>query len=85
MTRSGRLDTVTTGGQVVSSNTDDGFDHVVSHQQENATGGLDTTSYTYDPFDRKTCQTSARRIFQRIRRKISRVTGRQSGGSSTYE
>jgi RHS repeat-associated protein len=54
----GRLDTVTTGGQVVQSNTYDGFDHVVSHQQQNATGGMDTTTYTYDPLDRKTSETT---------------------------
>jgi RHS repeat-associated protein len=55
----GRLDTVTVGGQVTSSNTYDGFDHIVSHQQQNATGGMDTTTYTYDPLDRKTSQTTA--------------------------
>src|SRR5216683_795107 len=56
---SGRLDTVTGGGQILQQNTYDGFDHVVSHQQQlNATGGTDTTTYTYDPLDRKTAQTT---------------------------
>jgi RHS repeat-associated protein len=57
----GRLDTVTAAatGQVVQSNTYDGFDHITAHQQLNATGGLDTTTYTYDPLDRKTSQTAA--------------------------
>ncbi len=54
----GRLDTVTSAGQVQQRNTYDGFDHVTEHQQLNSTGSMDTTDYTYDPLDRKTSQTT---------------------------
>ncbi len=53
----GRLDTITFGGQIYASDTYDGFDHIVQHEQQ-ATGGTDTTSYTYDPLDRRTSQTT---------------------------
>ncbi len=55
---SGRLDTVTSGGQILQQNTYDGFDHVISHVQQNSSGGTDTTTYTYDPLNRKTAQTT---------------------------
>jgi RHS repeat-associated protein len=54
----GRLDTVTSGGTVQERNTYDGFDHVVEHQQLNASGSMDITDYTYDPLDRRTSQTT---------------------------
>jgi len=52
----GRLDTVTTAGNVDSRYTYDGFDHIASEQKKNGTG-FDTTTYTYDPFDRTVSQT----------------------------
>jgi RHS repeat-associated protein len=56
----GRLDTVTSGGQTVQSNTYDGFDNLASTSQWNtSTGSMDTTSYTYDSLDRMTSQASA--------------------------
>ncbi len=55
---SGRLDTVTGGGQILQQNTYDGFDHITAHQQQNSSGGTDTTTYTYDPLNRKTSQTT---------------------------
>jgi len=54
----GRLDTVTSAGQVQQRNTYDGFDHIAEHQQLNATGSMDVTDYAYDPLDRKTSQTT---------------------------
>jgi RHS repeat-associated protein len=50
---------VTSGNQVQETNTYDGFDNLVSHGQANASGGLDTTSYTYDPMGRLTSQTTS--------------------------
>src|SRR5262249_39176542 len=54
----GRLDTVTSAGQVQERNTYDGFDHTTEHQQLNSTGSLDTTDYTWDPLNRMTSQTT---------------------------
>jgi RHS repeat-associated protein len=53
----GRLDTVTTGGQVTERNIYDGFDHIVEHRKTTA-GTTATTRYTYDPLDRTTSKTS---------------------------
>jgi RHS repeat-associated protein len=53
----GRLDTVTTGGQLTARYTYDGFDHIAS-QQNKVGGNLTTTTFTYDPFDRTTSQTA---------------------------
>ncbi|GIF23486.1 RHS repeat-associated protein [Actinoplanes tereljensis] len=47
----GRLDTVTSGGQVVERNTYDGFDHIVQNRRNDGSG-TSTTKYTYDPMDR---------------------------------
>jgi RHS repeat-associated protein len=52
----GRLDNVTTGGNVIERYTYDGFDHIASEQKKNGTG-YDTTNFTYDPFDRTVSQT----------------------------
>ncbi|MGW0631039.1 golvesin C-terminal-like domain-containing protein [Streptomyces sp. NPDC002758] len=52
----GRLDNVTTGGNVIERYTYDGFDHISSEQKKNGTG-YDTTNFTYDPFDRTVSQT----------------------------
>ena len=56
----GRLDTVTSGGQTIQSNTYDGFDNLASSSQWNTTtGSMDTTSYTYDSLNRMASQTTA--------------------------
>jgi RHS repeat-associated protein len=54
----GRLDTVTSAGQVIERNTYDGFDHVTENQQRDSGGSLVTTKYTYDPLDRTTSETT---------------------------
>lgn len=43
---------------VLQHNTDDGFDHMVKHQQRNPSGSLDVTDYAYDLLNRKTSQTT---------------------------
>jgi RHS repeat-associated protein len=52
----GRLDTVTTAGDVVSRYTYDDFDHIKSEQKKNGST-FNTTDFTYDPFDRTVSQT----------------------------
>jgi RHS repeat-associated protein len=53
----GRLDTITSNGQVVERNVYDGFDHVVEHRR--TTGPTTaTTRYTYDPLDRTATKTT---------------------------
>ena len=54
----GRLDTVTSAGQVLERNTYDGFDHITENQKRNSSGALISTNYTYDPFDRTTSKTT---------------------------
>jgi RHS repeat-associated protein len=55
----GRLDTVTTAGQTLQSNTYDGFDNLASTSQLNtSTGSMDTTSYSYDSLNRMASQTT---------------------------
>jgi YD repeat-containing protein len=55
----GRLDTVTSGGTTLQSDTYDGFDNLASASQLNtATGSMDTTSYTYDSLNRMATQTT---------------------------
>lgn len=55
----GRLDTVTSAGQILSHNTYDGFDHIVQATTTNSAGTSQTTSYTFDPLDRTTSQTTS--------------------------
>lgn len=56
----GRLDTVTSGARTLETNTYDGFDNITAHGQFNTrTGALDTTTYTYDPLNRQTSQTTS--------------------------
>jgi RHS repeat-associated protein len=56
----GRLDTVTSGGQTIQSNTYDGFDNLASVSQlDTTTGSMDTTSYAYDSLNRMASQTTA--------------------------
>ena len=50
----GRLDTVSSGGQIRERLTYDGFDHLVEHRR--TPGG--TTRYSYDPLDRTTTKTT---------------------------
>ena len=52
----GRLDNVTTGGQVTATYGYDGFDRIVS-QTQGAGASLTTTSTSYDPFDRPVLRT----------------------------
>jgi RHS repeat-associated protein len=53
----GRLDTITSGGQVIERNVYDGFDHVVENRRL-VDGTTTTTQYTYDPLDRTTTKTT---------------------------
>jgi RHS repeat-associated protein len=55
----GRLDTVTSGGTTIQSNTYDGFDNLASTSQLNtSTNSMDTTSYTYDSLNQMATQTT---------------------------
>lgn len=53
----GRLDTVTSGGQVLERKVYDGFDHAIEHHEINA-GTTTITRYGYDPLDRTTTKTT---------------------------
>ncbi|MEU4740444.1 DNRLRE domain-containing protein [Actinosynnema sp. NPDC023658] len=53
----GRLDSVTSAGQIVESYKYDGFDRTVEHRTQVDSGGLKTTNYTYDPLDRTSSRT----------------------------
>jgi RHS repeat-associated protein len=53
----GRLDTVTSGGQVQQRYTYDGFDRIAQQTKPNPSGtGTTTSRYTYDPLDRTSSQ-----------------------------
>ncbi|MFG2091264.1 DNRLRE domain-containing protein [Spirillospora sp. NPDC048824] len=52
----GRLDTVSTGGQINQKYRYDGFDRIAS-QTAGTGSAAKTTTYTYDPFDRTTSKT----------------------------
>ncbi|MFE5663923.1 DNRLRE domain-containing protein [Streptomyces niveus] len=54
----GRQESVTQGGQIVSRNIYDGFDHVVESQQRDGSGAMKSTTYAYDPLDRTTSKTA---------------------------
>ncbi|MGR4880792.1 DNRLRE domain-containing protein [Streptomyces sp. LARHCF249] len=54
----GRLDSVTSAGQVIQRNVYDGFDHVVDAQKMDSLGALKSTKYTYDPMDRTASKTA---------------------------
>ncbi|WP_217696883.1 RHS repeat-associated core domain-containing protein, partial [Micromonospora avicenniae] len=53
----GRLDTIVAAGTVVERNIYDGFDHIIENRKNNGTSTTATT-YTYDPFDRTTTETT---------------------------
>jgi RHS repeat-associated protein len=53
----GRLQSVTSAGQILSRNTYDGFDHIAQTTQTGPTGTATTTTYTFDPLDRTTSKT----------------------------
>ncbi|MEW2506025.1 RHS repeat-associated core domain-containing protein [Amycolatopsis sp. NPDC047767] len=53
----GRLSSVVAAGQIIESNTYDGFDRTAAHRAAAADGSLTTTTYAYDPFDRSTSKT----------------------------
>jgi YD repeat-containing protein len=55
----GRLDTVTSAGEVVERYDYDGFDRVASHEQLQGDGSTESTTYDYDPLDRTTSRTKA--------------------------
>ncbi|WP_253911450.1 DNRLRE domain-containing protein [Streptomyces sp. CNQ-509] len=55
----GRLDTVTSAGQIIERSTYDGFDHVTEHSRLQDDGTQKKTSYVYDPLDRTTSKTTA--------------------------
>jgi RHS repeat-associated protein len=56
----GRLDTVTSGGQTIESDTYDGFDNLTATSQlDPTTGSMDTTTYDYDSLNRVTSETNA--------------------------
>jgi RHS repeat-associated protein len=52
----GRLDTVTSGGQLVEDYSYDGFDRISEHRKL-VNGSLNSTRYTYDPLDRTASRT----------------------------
>jgi RHS repeat-associated protein len=55
----GRLDTITSAGQVAQRYTYDGFDRISAQTKPNASGtGTTTSRYTYDPLDRTASQTT---------------------------
>ncbi|MFF4172991.1 DNRLRE domain-containing protein [Streptomyces sp. NPDC001744] len=54
----GRTESVTQGGQIVSRNVYDGFDHVVESQQRDGSGAMKSTTYAFDPLDRTTSKTA---------------------------
>jgi RHS repeat-associated protein len=54
----GRLNSVTSGGKIVSSKEYDGFDHVIKATKLDDTGATTSTSYTFDPLDRTTSKTA---------------------------
>ncbi|MGH3389242.1 MAG: polymorphic toxin-type HINT domain-containing protein, partial [Actinomadura sp.] len=53
----GRLNTVSSGGQIISDNTYDGFDRISQHVAGTGAAAK-TTSYTFDPFDRTASETT---------------------------
>ncbi|MFF8946990.1 DNRLRE domain-containing protein [Streptomyces sp. NPDC014864] len=55
----GRQESITSGGQIISRNVYDGFDHVVESQKRDDTGTMKSTTYTFDPLDRTTSETAA--------------------------
>ncbi|KPI07887.1 RHS repeat-associated core domain containing protein-containing protein [Actinobacteria bacterium OK006] len=54
----GRMESVTSGGQVVERKVYDGFDHVVESQKRDDTGAMKSTTYTFDPLDRTASKTA---------------------------
>ncbi|WP_251063536.1 MULTISPECIES: DNRLRE domain-containing protein [unclassified Streptomyces] len=54
----GRQESVTSGGQIISRNVYDGFDHVVESQQRDGSGAMKSTTYTFDPLDRTVSKTA---------------------------
>jgi RHS repeat-associated protein len=53
----GRLDAVTSAGQVIERNVYDGFDHITENRKTNG-GTTATTRCTYDPLDRTSTKTT---------------------------
>lgn len=54
----GRLQSVTSGGQLIERNVYDGYDHVIEHRQRTDSGAIATTKYGFDPLDRTTFKTA---------------------------
>jgi RHS repeat-associated protein len=55
----GRLDTITSAGQVVEQYRYDSFDRLVEQRSLDSDGASETTSFGYDAFDRTTSRTDA--------------------------
>ena len=53
----GRLDSITSGTQVLQRNLYDGFDRVSEHRRNTGSRLFATTRYTYDPLDRTASKT----------------------------
>ncbi|MCL8015631.1 DNRLRE domain-containing protein [Streptomyces sp. AS02] len=54
----GRLESVTSGAQVIERSVYDGFDHVVESQKMDETGAMKSTTYSFDPLDRTASKTA---------------------------
>ncbi|TXS53230.1 DNRLRE domain-containing protein, partial [Streptomyces sp. uw30] len=54
----GRMETITSGGEVIERSVYDGFDHVVESQKKDSAGAMKSTTYTFDPLDRTRSKTA---------------------------
>ncbi|MFE1443252.1 DNRLRE domain-containing protein [Streptomyces sp. NPDC058739] len=54
----GRLESVTSGDEIIERSVYDGFDHVVESQKKDDTGAMKATTYTFDPLDRTATKTA---------------------------
>lgn len=54
----GRQTSVVSAGLTISRTTYDGFDHIATSEKLNESGGMDSTTYAYDPLDRTASKTA---------------------------
>ncbi|MFJ3405317.1 DNRLRE domain-containing protein [Promicromonospora sp. NPDC090134] len=54
----GRQTSVVSAGLTISRTTYDGFDHIAASEKLNESGGMDSTTYAYDPLDRTASKTA---------------------------
>ncbi|WP_454854066.1 golvesin C-terminal-like domain-containing protein [Promicromonospora soli] len=54
----GRQTSVASAGLTISRTTYDGFDHIATSEKLNESGGMDSTTYSYDPLDRTASKTA---------------------------